>query len=145
MLTDPVKANNRSLVLLSGASALALLAGCGGGTSSNARSVTATSPATAPTTAASSPTGASACALKDTGDLIAWFKAPGLEDTAQVLGSINLAKCKYTVDTFEASSPAGAGYCSALANAADNPVYNADATPAIRPKKVIVQFGGACS
>ncbi|MGW1799004.1 hypothetical protein ACWCQN_24305 [Streptomyces sp. NPDC001984] len=79
-----------------------------------------------------------------TRDVVVWTKAPGLPDSAQVLGNYNLATCETTFQWLTHTSPTGAGYCTEAAWASDNPGYNADATPAKRLKKVQVAVGPAC-
>jgi len=112
--------------------------GGSGNTTPNAQATT--SPAGSPTP----DTSATSCALTTKDDLIAWFRAPGTQDTAQVLGDVDLSQCKPTVDTWNQTSPHNAGFCSILAKAKDNSGYNADASPATRPKHPIIAIGPAC-
>ncbi|MHA6761824.1 hypothetical protein [Streptacidiphilus sp. PAMC 29251] len=77
-------------------------------------------------------------------DVIVWYVAPTLTNNAQVLGNYNLATCESTFTMIQDTSPTGPGYCTEAAWASDNPGYNADATPAKRPKKVQVSVGPAC-
>ncbi|MFF3876010.1 hypothetical protein [Streptomyces sp. NPDC001978] len=79
-----------------------------------------------------------------TRDVIVWIKSPGVPDSAQVLGNYNLATCKTTFQWLQQTSPTEAGNCTEAAWASDNPGYNADATPAKRPKKVQLAVGPAC-
>lgn len=77
-------------------------------------------------------------------DVDVWYKAPGLPDSAQVLGSYNAATCQSTFQMLKSTSPTGAGYCTEAAWASDNPGYNADAEPAKRLKDVQVSVGAGC-
>ncbi|MEV7394330.1 hypothetical protein [Streptomyces sp. NPDC091215] len=77
-------------------------------------------------------------------DIDVWYKAPGLPDSAQVLGSYDLATCETTFHSLQNTSPTTAGYCTEAAWASDNPGYDAEATPAKRLKKVQVSVGSAC-
>ncbi|MFE2971873.1 hypothetical protein ACFXKC_51605 [Streptomyces sp. NPDC059340] len=86
----------------------------------------------------------SAKTCEPTRDVIAWYKTPGLPDSAQVLGNYYLATCETTFQSLTHTSPTGPGYCTEAAWASDNPGYNADATPAKRLKKVQVVIGPAC-
>lgn len=73
-----------------------------------------------------------------------WYKAPGLPDSAQVLGSYAVVGCQSTFQMLKTTSPTGAGYCTEAAWASDNPGYNADAEPAKRLKHVQVSVGAGC-
>ncbi|MFF7192659.1 hypothetical protein ACFZAM_02935 [Streptomyces sp. NPDC008079] len=77
-------------------------------------------------------------------DVIIWMKVPGIPDSAQVVGNWNQATCKDTFDTLPDESPIGPGFCTEAAWVSDNPGYDADATPAKRPKKVQAAVGPAC-
>ena len=104
-------------------------------------------PVDTPTSDAPAPQGASTgCALQPGGpDLIAWFRTPGIQDAAQILGSVDLAACKPTADTFASTAPMGEGFCSVLATASANRGYTADASPVRRPTRgVLVEVGPAC-
>ncbi|MEU9406204.1 hypothetical protein AB0E08_10925 [Streptomyces sp. NPDC048281] len=76
-------------------------------------------------------------------DVVIWYKTPGLPDSAQVVGNYDGA-CVTTFHSVETTSPTGAGYCTEAAWASDNPGYNADTTPAVRPRKAQVAVGPAC-
>lgn len=84
------------------------------------------------------------CTLPDTQDLLVRYTVPGLPDSAQVLGEVDLGNCTPTLDCLARTSPRGDGYCTEVAWASDNPGYNADATPAPPLKKVIEAIGGGC-
>lgn len=77
-------------------------------------------------------------------DIIVRYVVPGLEPSAQVLGSYKIATCQPTFETLKETSPTEAGYCTEAAWASDNPGYDADATPAAPLRKVQVAFGPAC-
>ncbi|MET9222365.1 hypothetical protein ABZX65_26875 [Streptomyces sp. NPDC003300] len=77
-------------------------------------------------------------------DVIIWMRVPDLPDGAQVVGNWNQADCRSTFDTLPDESPTGPGFCTEAAWVSDNPGYDADATPAKRPKKVQVSAGPAC-
>jgi hypothetical protein len=127
----------------------------GGGSSNTAASTSTTSapttttaaPATTTTqqAAAPTPTTTSGCALPtNMPDLIEREITPNLPPHALLIGAVNFASCTLTVDSFAATSPTGAGYCTQIAAAADNTGYNVDA-PATRPlRNLIDQVGGAC-
>jgi hypothetical protein len=79
-----------------------------------------------------------------TRDVIVWYKAPGLPNSAQVLGNYDLVTCETTFKSLTHTSPTGPGYCTEAAWASDNPGYNADASPAKRIKNAQVVIGPAC-
>jgi len=81
------------------------------------------------------------CDMPTTRDLIIWERRPHLLDSAYEVGDANLSQCKPTVDTWPAGEPTGAGYCSKIAWASDNPGYDAEAQPAPPLKKVIEEVG----
>ena len=116
------------------------LTGCG--------SPTATappSPAVVTDSAAKPSPAPSRCGLTPGGeDLIAWYRTPGNADDAQILGSVDFSQCTPTADTFAQVAPTSPGYCSVLARSADNPGYNTQQTPAVRPRKALVEAGPAC-
>jgi hypothetical protein len=103
------------------------------------------SPRTKPSTTAPRPVPAPSktCSLPNN-DLIVRYVAPGTPDSAQVLGGADLATCTSTLDELQSDSPAGAGYCTQAAWAADNPGYNADLTPAPPLKHIVLAVGSAC-
>lgn len=103
-----------------------------------------TSAAAVKTAAKPKPTPSPSCTLPDDRDLLVWYKVPTLQDSAQELGEVDLANCTPTVDTIMSTSPTGAGYCTEVAYADQNPGYNADATPAPRLKHVIEEVGAGC-
>ncbi|MFE7856028.1 hypothetical protein [Streptomyces sp. NPDC057403] len=77
-------------------------------------------------------------------DVIIWYRVPGIPDSAQKVGSYNLATCETTFDELTKDSPTGDGYCTEAAWASDNPGYNADADSPRRPKHIQVSVGPAC-
>lgn len=103
-----------------------------------------------PLSSAASPPSSSAtslptsCTLPPVGDLIIVTTAPGVPASAQVVGGLDLAQCRETVDTLSATSPLDAGYCTQAANAADNPGYDAGAIPAAPLRNVLTQVGAGC-
>jgi uncharacterized lipoprotein YajG len=105
-----------------------LLAGCGGGSLEAA-------PATASKLEKS-------CTLETKEDLIERHVDPESPAWAVLVGDMNLAACKKTVDSLVVTP--GAGYCVQVARAADNPGYNVDAQPAARLRKVIASVGEGC-
>ena|ERR1700674_1529574 len=78
-------------------------------------------------------------------DLLVRYITPSLSPAAQTLGSVahTASGCEPTVTFLQQTSPTGAGYCTQVALASDNPGYNVDANPAPPLKKLIAQFG-AC-
>jgi hypothetical protein len=80
----------------------------------------------------------------ETRDLIVWYVAPTLPDSAQELGNYNIENCEPTLQELQDTSPTEPGYCTEAAWASDNPGYNADATPAAEPKDVVLSVGPAC-
>lgn len=120
------------------AALLAAVTGCGGSTTG------AQPPAHTSATPTATKTAGGTCRLKTKRDVIVRTVAPGLPAAAQVIGDVDLAQCRPTMDTLPAESPHEAGYCTQAAYADDNPGYNADATPARRLKKVVVSVGPAC-
>ena len=137
------------------------LSGCGGASSTTVSPAATDAPAPAPVDAPASDAPATdapvsdapapapsetGCALQPGGpDLIAWFRTPGIQDAAQILGSVDLAACKPTADTFASTAPMGEGFCSVLATASANRGYTADASPVRRPTRgVLVEVGPAC-
>lgn len=77
-------------------------------------------------------------------DIVVRYKVPGLEDSAQILGSWEIGTCKSTFDSLQQTAPKDAGYCTWAAYGSDNPGYNADETPAKPLKKVVLAVGPAC-
>lgn len=84
------------------------------------------------------------CTLQSTGDLIWWEKWPNLPAKASMLGSVDLTKCKPTVDTWADTAPSGPGYCDILASPSDNPGYNVNAANPPRPSHVLATSGEGC-
>jgi hypothetical protein len=78
------------------------------------------------------------------GDIVVWYRAPTLPDSAQMLGGADPVTCASTFDYLQHTSPTGDGYCTEAAWASDNPGYNADETPAKRIKKVQMWVGPSC-
>lgn len=115
-------------------------------TGCSSTTATAPPPPAAVTDSAAQPSASpSRCGLTPGGeDLIAWYRAPGNADYAQTLGSVDLSQCKPTAETFAQASPTSPGYCSVLARSADNPGYDTQQTPAVRPRKSLVEAGPAC-
>ena len=72
------------------------------------------------------------------------YVVPNVPDTAEVLGSVDLAACESTLQFLQDTSPKGAGFCTQAALATDNPGYDANANPPARLKNVIVSVGDAC-
>ena len=108
-------------------------------------SPTTASPKPSPvkTKASATPTpSASSCPV--VGDIVVWYRAPTLPDSAQMLGGNGGSTCESTFDFLQRTSPTGDGYCTEAAWASDNPGYNADETPAKRIKKVQMWVGPAC-
>lgn len=112
--------------------------------------VKASSPAAAPHTSAAAvktavkPKPSPSCTLPDNRDLLVWYKAPGIEDSAQEIGEVDVANCTPAVDFIMSTSPTGPGYCTEVAYADQNPGYNPDATPAKPLKHVLQETGGGC-
>jgi len=98
-------------------------------------------PTKAKPAAAPSPTG---CGKPDDRDVYVWYKVPGIEDSAQRLGELDLANCTLTVDSVIATSPTGAGYCTEVGYVDQNPGYDPDATPAKPLKNIANEIGGGC-
>jgi len=61
-----------------------------------------------------------------------------------LLGDLDLAHCRPTVETLQVISPLGAGYCTQAAWADQNPGYETDAVPAPPLKHVLVSIGAGC-
>lgn len=120
------------------------LTGCAADASTDATASGTVSPTSSAKaeTATASPTASKSCS--PTRDVIVWYRAPGVADSAQVLGNYDLATCESTFQWLQQTSPTGPGYCTEAAWASDNPGYNADATPAKRLKKVQLAIGPAC-
>lgn len=78
------------------------------------------------------------------GDVIVWMKVKGIPDSAQLLGGNGYPNCQSTFDMVRSTSPNVPGACTEAAWVSDNPGYDADATPAKRPKHVQVAVGPAC-
>lgn len=136
--------------------AVLLTAACG---SSDPGTTTAKEPAGTPTTSShsavapvrsASPTvkpKASPSPKKEcptVGDVIVWMKVKGVPDSAQMLGGNGYPNCQSTFEMVRKTSPNVPGACTEAAWASDNPGYDADATPAKRPKHVQVAVGPAC-
>ena len=114
-------------------------AGCGASTSHG----DSTSHPSVTKQAANPKTTAAAKSCPPTRNVIVWTKAPGVPDSAQVIGSYTLT-CESTFKWLQHSSPTDAGYCTEAAYASDNPGYNANAQPARRLKDVQAMVGPAC-
>ena len=89
-------------------------------------------------------TASAGCTLSPEPTLLVWYRSPGVSDSAQELGSADLANCQPTLTLLQNTSPKGAGYCTEVALSSDNPGYDVNADPAPRPKKVIAAIGGSC-
>lgn len=61
------------------------------------------------------------------GDVVVWYKVPGVPGSAQVIGNDNLVSCETTFRSVQTTSSNQSGYCTEAAWASDNPGYNADA------------------
>jgi hypothetical protein len=81
------------------------------------------------------------CTLQTTEDMIERWVTPDLPPSAMLLGDVNIALCKATVDVLEATSPMGPGFCTQLARAVDNPGYDVDGRPAA-PLREVHASGG---
>ena len=86
------------------------------------------------------------CKLVTQRDVIFWWKTPGQPATAQLLGDVDNATCRYSYSLADmsATSPLGPGFCTAAAFASDHPGYNIDAEPAPRPTHIINEVGAGC-
>lgn len=86
------------------------------------------------------------CKLVTKRDVIFWWKTPGHPATAQLLGDVDNATCRYSYSLTDmmATSPLGPGFCSAVAFASDNPGYNVDAEPAPWLQHIINEVGAGC-
>jgi hypothetical protein len=117
------------------------LAACGSSPSSST-----TAPSTAPAVALASgvPVSSGPCTLKPQRDLLIWEKSPTLPAIATRVGDVDIVHCAPTLQTWIEGQPAGAGYCSKIAWADDNPGYDENASPATALKEVIDQTGPAC-
>jgi hypothetical protein len=117
------------------------VAGCSS-SSTTAKAVNAPTATDAATPAGTS--GPDHCPLRTKEDLIEWMRVPTLQDSAIAVGDVDLVHCQPTADTFPQTAPTQAGYCTVLARALDNPGYNANASPALRPRKPLLSVGPAC-
>jgi len=144
----------RAYALTLAAAALAV-AGCSSSPSDNSASQTivvhtaadhaaASKPATHSPSPAAKAAPSPTCDMTKEPNVLVWYKVPGLQDSAQLLGGWSPETCKSSVDQIMAGSPTGDGYCTEIAMASDNPGYNADATPAKPLKHVIEAIGGSC-
>jgi hypothetical protein len=112
-----------------------------------------TTSATAPTKtpAAKAGSAASKCGARQpsSGDIFVRMISPGQQPAAQRLGgewvwNNTTNTCDTSVQMMIATAPKGAGFCTQVALASDNPGYNADASPAPPLKKVVASTGGSC-
>jgi hypothetical protein len=99
-------------------------------------------PVVAVTTSAAAP--APTCTLPDNQDLIERDDDPGAEIIAQELGEVDLEYCTTTLSSFEQTAGQGAGECTTIAWAYNNPGYDVNAIPASPLKDVIDEAGPGC-
>jgi hypothetical protein len=66
---------------------------------------------------------------------------PPVPDFATEIGDADLVHCKPTLDGWRDWEQTGAGYCSKIAWASDNPGYDINVRPAPPLKKVIDEVG----
>ena len=76
--------------------------------------------------------------------MIERWVTPDAPSTAITVGDVDMSQCKPTLDTFAATSPMGAGFCSQIAWADDNPGYDVNASPAAPLRKVLQEVGPGC-
>ncbi|MFD8424447.1 hypothetical protein [Streptomyces sp. NPDC059466] len=127
---------------------LATLTACGSGADKTQKPADNAAPRSAARTAksatrASTPTPSSS-RCGPSRDVLVWYKVPDIPDSAQTLGNYNVVTCETTFDDLQHTSPTQPGYCTAAAWVSDNPGYDVDARPAMRPKKVQVAVGPGC-
>jgi hypothetical protein len=85
----------------------------------------------------------SVCSLPTARSLIVWYRAPGVQDRAEVVDETDLSNCRPKLDTLHGPGlgPSGPGYCSQVAWSSDNPDYVLGLSPAPPLKKVIDEVG----
>jgi hypothetical protein len=83
------------------------------------------------------------CTLPTARSLIVWHRAPGVEDSAEIVDESDLSNCRPMLDTLRGPGlgPSGPGYCSKVAWSSDNPGYVLGLSPAPPLKKVIDEVG----
>jgi hypothetical protein len=91
--------------------------------------------------AAPSPTG---CNLPDNQDLIERDDDPGAQILAAEIGEVDLENCVTTLSEFQQTAGQGAGECTTIAWASDNPGYDVNKIPAAPLKDVIESAGPGC-
>jgi hypothetical protein len=94
--------------------------------------------------AAASPSPAPSCTLPDNRDLIERDDDPGASILAEEIGEVDLENCTPTLDEFQQTAGHGAGECTTIAWASDNPGYDVNAVPAPPLKDVIESAGPGC-
>ena len=147
---------NAALLVLAAVVVLGVLAIAlgGNGNSPKSAAVAATSTASQGPRASASPKGITtardACNERSaSADIYVRTVAPGLSPKAKRLGGKwgwdhVTSKCLTSVQYAVATAPLGAGHCTQVGYVADNPGYNANATPAPPLAHVAAQAGPAC-
>lgn len=86
----------------------------------------------------------SSCRLHTSFNYLIRDTTPGLPASAQEIGNVDLGNCTLALSDFAAEAGQAQGECEQIALAADNPGYNANATPAKPLRKVIASAGPGC-
>ncbi|MBR7838034.1 hypothetical protein KDL01_32475 [Actinospica durhamensis] len=128
------------------AAASLALAGCSSSPgTSNAGSQTIVVTDTATGAAAKpSPSAAASCSLPDNQDLIVRDDDPQASIIASEIGEVDLGNCVTELSEFQQTAGQGAGECTTIAWAKDNPGYDANSVPAPPLKDVIESAGPGC-
>jgi hypothetical protein len=130
----------RELLLIVG---VLITAACSSG-SPLASAPPATSAAAVPATQAATTSASAKGCTGPTFDYIERDDLPGAQILAEEIGNCDLATGQDSLASFQQTAGQGAGECTTIALASDNPGYNVNAIPAPPLKDVIESAGPGC-
>jgi hypothetical protein len=120
----------------------AVTAACSSG-SPTASSPAATSAAAAPASPAVVASASAKGCTSPTFDYIERDDIPGAQKLAQEIGNCDLATGQDSLANFQQTAGQGAGECTTIALASDNPGYDVNAVPA-PPLRDVIESAGPC-
>jgi hypothetical protein len=138
----------QSALIVGAAVGIVAVTGCASGATPSTLGAASASGLASPSENASENAATNACENRpQTGQILVWYKDPGIADSAQELGGqwrIVAGRCVDSMDWVIATSPTGPGDCTEVKWASSQPDYNTNADPAPPLKDVVEEVGPAC-